>query len=62
MLSRGTTAERARVFDSLAALAPPPRAVTRAAVLAGNRRALDQWWDSLGIDNTTWWKLWKKKL
>jgi hypothetical protein len=62
MLSRGTTAERARVFDRLAALAPPPRAVTRAAVLAGNRRALDQWWDSLGIDNTTWWKLWKKKL
>jgi len=62
LLSRGTTAERARVFDRLAALAPPPRAVTRAAVLAGNRRALDQWWDSLGIDNTTWWKLKKKKL
>jgi len=62
LLSRGTTAERARVFDRLAALAPPPRAVTRAAVLAGNRRALDQWWDSLGIDNTTWWRLWKKKL
>jgi hypothetical protein len=62
LLSRGTTAERARVFDRLAALAPPPRAVTRAAVLAGNRRALDQWWDSLGIDDTTWWRLWKKKL
>jgi hypothetical protein len=62
MLSRGTTTERARVFDRLAALAPPPRAVTRAAVLAGDRRALDQWWDSLGIDNTMWWKLWKKKL
>ena len=62
MLTRGTTAERARVFDRLAALAAPPRAVTRAAVLAGDRRALDQWWDSLGIDNTTWWRLWKKKL
>jgi len=62
MLARGTTAERARVFDRLAALAPPPRAVTRAAVLAGNRRALDQWWDSLGVDNRTWWRLWKKKL
>jgi hypothetical protein len=62
MLARVTTAERGRVFDRLAALAPPPRAVTRAAVLAGDRRALDQWWDSLGIDNTTWWRLWKKKL
>jgi hypothetical protein len=61
MLARGTTAERARVFDRLAALAPPPRGVTRTAVLAGDRRALNQWWDSLGIDNATWWRLWKKK-
>jgi hypothetical protein len=61
MLARGTTTERARVFDRLAALAAPPRGVTRAAVLAGDRRALDQWWDSLGIDNATWWRLWKKK-
>ena len=62
MLSRGTADERARVFDRLAELAPPPRAVTRAAVLAGDRRALNQWWDSLGIDNRTWWKLLKKKM
>ena len=62
MLSRGTAAERALVFDRLAELAPPPRAVTRAAVLAGDRRALNQWWDSLGIDNRTWWKLLKKKM
>ena len=61
MLSRGTADERARVFDRLATLAPPPRTVTRAAVLAGERPALDRWWDSLGIDNRTWWKLWKKK-
>jgi hypothetical protein len=61
LLSRVPPAERPRVFDRLAALAPPPRADTRAAELAGARRALDQWWDSLGIDNTTWWRLWKKK-
>ena len=59
LLSRGTPAERERVYDRLAALSPPPQAVTRSAVLAGDRRALDQWWDSLGLD-TTWWKLWKK--
>jgi hypothetical protein len=62
LLSHGSAAERARVFDRLTELAPPPRGVTRGDVLAGNRRALDQWWDSLGINNSTWWKLWKKKM
>jgi hypothetical protein len=61
LLSRGTADERARVYDRLAALAPPPRGVTREAVLAGQRPALDQWWDSLGLDSATWWKLWKTK-
>jgi len=59
LLSRGTSGERARVYDRLAVLAPPPQGVTREAVLNGDRRALDQWWDSLGFDDT-WWKLWKK--
>jgi FecR protein len=59
LLSRGTAAERERVYDRLAVLAPPPQGVERAAVLAGDRAALDRWWDSLGLD-TTWWKLWKK--
>jgi hypothetical protein len=59
LLSRGTPSERARVYDRLAILAPPPEGVTRQAVLAGDRPMLDQWWDSLGLD-TTWWKLWKK--
>ena len=62
MLSRGTPGERSRVFDELSRLSPPPRGVTREACLAGDRRALDRWWDSLGIDNSSWWKLWKKKL
>jgi len=59
LLSRGTMAERERVYDRLAVLAPPPQGVTRQDVLSGDRRVLDQWWDSLGLD-TTWWKLWKK--
>ena len=59
LLSRGTAAERERVYDRLASLAPPPEGVTRSAVLSGDRPAIDQWWDSLGLD-TTWWKLWKK--
>jgi hypothetical protein len=61
MLARGTPDERSRVFDALATLAPPPVSVTREACLSGDRRALDRWWDALGIDNSSWWKLWKKK-
>ncbi len=61
LLGRGTAEERARVFDRMAALAPPPSGVTREAVLRGDRPALNQWWDFLGLDNRTWWKLWKKK-
>ncbi len=61
LLSRGTSAERARTFDRLAALAPPPPGVTRAEILAGERGALNEWWDALGINNTAWWKLFKKK-
>ena len=59
LLARGTAGERGRVYDRLAELSPPPSSVTRAAVLSSDRRALDQWWDSLGLDDT-WWKLWKK--
>jgi hypothetical protein len=61
LLTRGTPSERARVYDRLGAVAPPPQGVGRADVLAGDRRALSQWWDSLGIDGTVWWKLGKKK-
>jgi hypothetical protein len=62
LLARGTPEERARVYDRLAALAPPPRGVTREAVLAGDRHARDMWWDSLGVQTGSWWKIFKKKL
>ena len=62
LLTRGTHDERARVYDRLAVLAPPPRGVTRDAVLKGNGAALSIWWDALGVDATTWWRLFKKKV
>jgi hypothetical protein len=61
LVTRGSLDERGRVYDRLAALAPPPHGVTRELVLAGNRLALDRWWDSLGIESFTWWRLLKKK-
>ena len=62
LLSRGTAAERERVYDRLASLAPPPQGVTREQVLSGDRHARDRWWDSLGVQTGSWWKLLKKKL
>jgi hypothetical protein len=61
MLTRGTPDERNRVYDRLAALVPPPPDATREAILGGNRSALHSWWDRLGIDVSTWWRLFKKK-
>lgn len=61
LLSRGPAAERARVFDHLSALAPAPSGVTREAVLAGERKALDAWWDSFKFDGTSFWSRLKKR-
>jgi hypothetical protein len=61
LLTRGTSAEREQVYDRLAAMVPPPPGVTRAEVLRGDRGALNQWWDRLGVDVSTWWRLFKKK-
>ena len=62
LLVRGSRDERARVYDRLAALAPPPRGVTREAVLQGDRGALELWWDALGMDTAKWWWFLKKKM
>jgi hypothetical protein len=61
LLTRGTPEERSRVYDRLAALTPPPASVSRAAILAGDREALHSWWDHLGVEVSTWWRLFKKK-
>jgi hypothetical protein len=57
MLTRGTPAERAQVYDRLAALSPPPPGVTRAAVLAGDRTALERWWNAIGENTGSWWNV-----
>ena len=60
LLTRGSEAERMQVYERLASLASPPEGVTRELVLAGNSTAINLWWDSLGVDTGTWWRLFKK--
>jgi len=59
LLSRGTTDERGRVYDRMAALIPPPQGVTRERVVRGDRTALDAWWNALGLGTSSWWRFWK---
>jgi len=63
LLSRTAGAERARVYERLAQLVPPPAGVTRQGILEGDpatqRNMRDLWWDELGLGDTSWWRIWK---
>ena len=62
LIPRVSGADRTAVVDALAARVPMPAAVTRDAVLRLDRAALDQWWDTLGLDEASWWRKWKRPL
>jgi len=51
--------DRALVVDALAARVAMPAGVTREAVMRLDKAALDQWWDALGLGETSWWRKWK---
>jgi hypothetical protein len=59
LLSRVTSDERPAVLDALAPLVASPPPVSREATLALDHAALDQWWDALGLADTTWWRGWR---
>ena len=68
LLARAEGGDRARVYERLAAISPPPAGVTREAVLALERGALDGWKEQLEQRWLTedfpavrkvWRKLWK---
>jgi hypothetical protein len=55
LLARVDEADRSRVYDRLAALAPPPEGVTREGILRFDRQMLDAWWNSLGFGDVYLW-------
>jgi hypothetical protein len=56
LLSRVDEADRPRVYDRLATLAPPPSGVTRDGILRLDRPMLDSWWNSLGFGDIYLWR------
>ena len=50
-----------RVHDRLVELAPPPPGVTRERVLQGDREALDAWWDTFGLGEASYFRMWMKR-
>ena len=62
LLTRVDVDQRDRVFDRLASFVPPPLGTTREAVRAGQREALDNWWNALGLGSASWWRFWKQPL
>jgi hypothetical protein len=60
LLSRVTSAERGSIYDRLVQLAPPPRGVERAGILALDREMLDLWWNELGLGDITLWRHWER--
>jgi len=60
LLGRLDGRERARVFDRMAALVPPPAGVTREGILRGDQQMLDLWWNALGLRDIGWWRQWER--
>jgi hypothetical protein len=59
LLARTSGEARSRVYDHLQALVPAPVGVSREGVLRLDRGMLDLWWNALGLDDASWWRIWK---
>lgn len=51
--------ERARVYDRLAELVPPPQGVTRDGMLKGDPSMLEAWQKHLNLGMKKWWQFWQ---
>ena len=60
LLSRGGPDERALVYERMAELIPPPPGIGREALLGGDRKSLDLYWNALGLEDVSWWRVWER--
>ena len=61
LLQRVPTNQRGPVFDRLAELIQLPASVNRQGIVSGNAQMIDALWDSLGLGDTSWWRIWKTR-
>jgi hypothetical protein len=60
LLAHSPAGVRGAIFDRFTGLVALPPAVNRSRVLAGDRAAIDLCWDALNLENTGWWRGWKR--
>jgi len=60
LLSRTFGGERARIYDRLAAMIPPPAGVTREGILQLDPHMLDLYWNTLGLGDISIWRFWEQ--
>lgn len=61
LLQRAPAEDRGAVFDRFAQLVPLSPAISRDAIVRGDRRALDAAWNALNLGSTSWWREWKRE-
>jgi hypothetical protein len=61
LLTRVPERDRGAVFDRFGDLAPLPAGVSRAGVLARDAHAINECWNALNLENTSWWRGWERK-
>ncbi|HLJ50047.1 MAG TPA: FecR domain-containing protein [Bryobacteraceae bacterium] len=60
LLRRVPDAQRGEVYDRLSQLIHLPDDVTRDQVVRGDTRAIEEIWNSLGLGDMAWWRMWKR--
>lgn len=61
LFTRVPAGSRGQVFDRFAQLVALPPEVTRRAMEQEDRHALDLCWNALDLQNTGWWRGWKRR-
>jgi hypothetical protein len=61
LLRRTQGTQRGEVFDRLNTLVALPSEANRAAILRGDRSAIDAAWNALQLGDTNWWREWERQ-